>query len=99
MPAAAVASLTPAISGMAGISVGASGEMEVDMGGALSRRGHQYVHARAFGPGMHAKYSTLGAKSIYFFAGAILLSAGFGGAAGLVVGVFTSPRACLFSRF
>src|SRR5258708_35841699 len=32
MPAAAVASFTPAIAGMSGISVGASGEMAVDMG-------------------------------------------------------------------
>src|SRR5215813_682399 len=32
MPAAAVASFTPAISGMAGTSVGASGETVVDMG-------------------------------------------------------------------
>src|SRR5262245_26258682 len=31
MPAAAVASLTPAIAGMSGTSVGASGEMAVDM--------------------------------------------------------------------
>jgi hypothetical protein len=32
MPAAAVASFTPAMSGRAGTSVGASGETEVDMG-------------------------------------------------------------------
>src|ERR1700749_1700516 len=32
MPAAAVASFTPAMSGMAGAAVGASGETEVDMG-------------------------------------------------------------------
>src|SRR5215469_16286135 len=63
MPAAAVATLTPAISGMAGTSVGASGETEVDMGGAFIEKRLQDVDARAFGPGIHAKYSTLGAKS------------------------------------
>src|ERR1700761_8878928 len=85
MPAAAVASFTPAISGMAGTSVGASGETVVDMEGALSRGG-----LKTWMPGLLARactpeYSTLGAKSIYFFAGgAILLSAGLAGSAGLV---------------
>src|ERR1700748_2481217 len=47
MPAAAVASLTPAISGMAGTSVGASGETEGDMGFPAGRaKGSALYHLR-----------------------------------------------------
>src|SRR5258708_21250195 len=44
MPAAAVASFTPGIAGMAGISVGASGEMAVDMGLPASSKGSALYH-------------------------------------------------------
>src|SRR5690348_8308071 len=84
MPAAAVASFTPAIAGISGTSVGASGETEVDIGAPYRDEGFKTwmpgLLARAYQP----NYSTLGAKSIYFFAGAILLSAGLAGSAGLV---------------
>src|SRR5258708_5498305 len=43
MPAAAVASFTPAISGISGTSVGASGETAVDMGGFRLRGGKRSV--------------------------------------------------------
>src|SRR5258708_16580042 len=44
MPAAAVASFTRAIAGMSGISVGASGEMAVDMGLPASSKGSALYH-------------------------------------------------------
>src|SRR5712671_6548990 len=44
MPAAAVASLTPAITGISGTSVGARGETAVDMGSALSTGKLQAIH-------------------------------------------------------
>src|SRR5689334_24002998 len=49
MPAAAVASFTPAISGMAGTSVGASGETAVDMEGFRLEEGSALYHLRGRG--------------------------------------------------
>src|SRR6202048_2473576 len=109
MPAAAVASFTPAITGMSGTLVGASGEAAVDMGGALStkkiRHGRIYPgHPRLLSlnessrrrwPGHRARrcasrfspamtvVNTIGFAEVtansYFFAGAILESAGLAG--------------------
>src|SRR6266571_4835093 len=98
MPAAAVANFTPAITGMSGMSVGASGEMADDMGKSEKRQDQNrsswpdlFRPSTSFGPsrglktwmpgtrpGMTSKYSSPNAKSIYFFAGAILESAGLG---------------------
>src|SRR5271167_830060 len=94
MPAAAVASFTPAITGMSGTWVGALGEMAVDMGASgfdtpcvvpanagthnhrcpLLRRQlppYQNAQPRRMGP----RFRGDDAQS-YFFAGAILASAG-----------------------
>src|SRR5437588_1812893 len=115
MPAAAVANYTPAITGISGMSVGASGEMD-DMGNSektkidrhgriccghprlsrwrASRRrwpGHRRAEATpSFGrlcPAM-TMVNTIGfaegTANSYFFAGAILESAGLAGSTGLV---------------
>src|SRR5258708_17635914 len=47
MPAAAVASLTPAMAGMSGTSVGASGETEEDMRGFRQWGGKRSISSRA----------------------------------------------------
>src|SRR5579864_8921547 len=52
MPASAVASLTPAIAGISGTSVGASGEMAEDMAAAL--RIGETVTAGPLIPAIHA---------------------------------------------
>src|SRR6476646_11634852 len=97
MPAAAVASLTPAMAGISGTSVGTRGEMAVDMGAPSSTRstvtgsapastssgrlpaGPRRETAGRFGPAM-TMVDTIGLEEVtaifYFFAGAILESAG-----------------------
>src|ERR1700712_5904475 len=101
MPAAAVASLTPAIAGISGTSVGARGETAVDMrapsstgtnkppGNGIPRRrmaGH-------FGPAM-TMVNTIGLEEVtanfYFFAGAILESFAASGFVGAVSGFAVS---------
>src|SRR6185369_8917874 len=104
MPAAAVASLTPAIAGISGTSVGARGETAVDMRAPCWARsmvagavpaidvfkvpssGPRHGMAGHFGPAI-TMVITIGLEEVtaifYFFAGAILESAGLA-ASGLV---------------
>src|SRR5262245_24685092 len=85
MPASAVASLTPAMAGMSGTCLGASGETVEDIAAALI---DQICRWPGRGPAI-AIVDTLSVTEVtansYFFAGggAILLSAGFAGSAGL----------------
>src|SRR6185312_12387812 len=67
MPASAVASLTPAMGGMSGTSVGASGETEEDMKGPVDKG------MPGTRPGMTSTYRNPLAKSNYFFAGGAIL--------------------------
>src|SRR3954452_21375942 len=128
MPAAAVASLTPAIAGIAGTSVGARGETAVDMqvplrpvqqsadpGSYRSSMSSGPVEgvprrrtAGHFGPAM-TTVNTIGLMEVtanfYFFAGAILESAGFAaasaglaGSAGLAASGFAAVSAGLSVR-
>src|ERR1700736_4011099 len=105
MPAAAVASFTPAIAGMSGTSVGASGDTAEDIGGIRSVMMKQNRHGRAFRAAM-TRLDTIGLKqgtaNSYFFAGAILLSAGLaasGLASGLVFDLAVSSGFSMRSTF
>src|SRR5665213_2227925 len=82
MPAAAVASFTPEITGMSGTWVGARGETALDMEQIRkSDRTEQMVMA-GINPAMKI-VNTIGFGEVtadcYFFIGAIVLSAGFAG--------------------
>src|SRR5580700_5171935 len=94
MPAAAVASLTPAIAGMSGTSVGVSGETEDDMAKSENDKMRWPGHSPAI-----AIVNTIGCEegtaNSYFFAGAILESAG-AAASGLASG-FAARSAAAWS--
>src|SRR5580700_1131228 len=96
MPAAAVASRTPAIAGMAGVVLGARGEMALDMTVIRHPEARAKRASKGDGPGRasfearaargHLRMTVLAlcSRADYFFAGAAGLSvAGSGAGAGL----------------
>src|SRR6185312_10899191 len=92
MPASAVASLTPAMGGMSGTSVGASGETEEDMKGPVDKG------MPGTRPGMSSTYRNPLAKSNYFFAGGAILeslAASGAGASALAGALAASMRSIL----